>query len=68
MMDNTATSALLGGAKTISEAATYLGVSSETVRRYIRELKLPAKKVNSVGLKKVWGISPADLEEFKNKL
>lgn len=68
MMDNTAKNALAEGAKTISEAASYLGVSSETVRRYIREGKLSAKKVYSIGLKKVWSISPADLNEFKQNL
>jgi len=68
MMDDTAENTLDGVAKTISEAAEYLRVSSETVRRYIREGKLSAKKVNSIGLKKVWSISPTDLEEFKKKL
>lgn len=52
---------------TVKEVSDMLNVSHETVRRYIRENKLPAIKIKSVGVKKVWGISPKDLDEFNKK-
>lgn len=51
----------------VAEAAKILGVVPETVRRYIREGKLRAKKMRLHGEKKGWGIAPGDLEEFKNR-
>ncbi len=51
---------------TVQEVAEDLGVVPESVRRYIREKKLPAKKVRTVGMKEVWGVAPKDLAKFKN--
>jgi excisionase family DNA binding protein len=54
----------VGNLYTVRGAASRLGVSEETVRRYIRERKLNAKKVRSIGLKTVWGIDAKDLNGF----
>jgi len=51
---------------TVQEVAEELGVVPESVRRYIREKKLPAKKVRIIGMKEVWGVDPKDLTQFKN--
>lgn len=51
---------------TVQEVAEDLGVVAESVRRWIREKKLPAKKERTVGMKKVWLISQEDLVKFKN--
>lgn len=56
---------LPNGLMTVNEVAQVLGVSTETVRRYIREQKLQAMKVRSVGLREQWGVSEADLEVFR---
>ena len=56
-----------GGQYTVSEVAKTLHVTEETVRRYIRERKLPAEKKKSVGLKKVWLISQDDLRKFQEE-
>jgi len=55
------------GRMSVREAAQVLEVTTETVRRYTREGKLPAVKVRSVGLRMEWGVSPADLEAFRNR-
>jgi excisionase family DNA binding protein len=55
---------MLDGRYTVRGAARYLDVTQETVRRYIREGKLRAAKIRSVGVKKVWGIDPKVLEAF----
>jgi excisionase family DNA binding protein len=55
---------MIDGRYTVRGAAKYLSVSEETVRRYIRERKLKATKVKSVGMKKVWVIDPKVLEAF----
>lgn len=55
---------MINGLYTIKGAAKKLKVSQETVRRYIREEKLPAVKVRTTGLREVWGIKPKDLEAF----
>jgi excisionase family DNA binding protein len=55
---------MIDGRYTVRGAAKYLGVAEETVRRYIRERKLKATKVKSVGVKKVWIIDPKVLEAF----
>ena len=54
-----------GGQHTVSDVAKILHVTEETVRRYIREGKLKADKKKTVGLKKVWLISPEDLRKFQ---
>lgn len=58
----------VNGYYTIGDASKTLSVSTETVRRYIRDGKLEATKISTVGLKKVWGIDPNDLENFKKQL
>jgi excisionase family DNA binding protein len=55
---------LPNGLMAVSEVAQVLKVTTETVRRYIREGKLPATKVRTVGLRTQWGVSRADLEAF----
>lgn len=52
---------------TIRDVSKALSVSSETVRRYIREGKLNARKISTVGLKKIWVVDHNDLEEFNKK-
>ncbi len=56
-----------GGQYTVSEVSKILHVTEETVRRYIRERKLPAEKKKSVGLKKVWQVSQDDLRKFQEE-
>lgn len=60
-------SATKGSPLTVSEVAKVLRVSEETVRRYIREGKLKATKVKTVGLKKVWGISHDEIRRFQDQ-
>ena len=55
-----------GGQYTVSEVAKILHVTEETVRRYFREDKLKATKKRTVGLKKVWLVSPEDLRKFQD--
>lgn len=55
---------MTNGLYTIKGAAKKLKVTQETVRRYIREGRLPAVKVRTTGLREVWGIKPKDLEAF----
>ena len=57
-----------GNLLTVSEAAKALGVTEETVRRYIRERKLKAEKRKVQGLKKVWLISPDEMRRFPDQL
>lgn len=52
---------------TVLEASKALRVSEETVRRYIREGKLKALKVKTIGLKKVWGISHDEVRRFQEQ-
>ena len=40
----------LDNSMTVNEAAQMLGRNPETVRRWIRELKLPAKKIGMIWL------------------
>jgi predicted RNA-binding protein associated with RNAse of E/G family len=54
-----------GGQYTVSDVAKALHVTGESVRRYIREGKLKASKKRTVGLKKVWLVSPEDLRKFQ---
>ena len=56
-----------GNLLTVSEAAKSLGVTEETVRRYIRERKLKAEKKRIQGLKKVWLISPDEIRRFQEE-
>lgn len=44
---------------TIEEVASVLRVTAYTVRRYLREKKLPGKKVGGQ-----WRVRKSDLEEF----
>lgn len=53
---------------TVAEVAERLGVTAESVRRYIREKKLEATKDTSVGIKKIWVVRHEDLEKFIEKL
>ena len=53
---------------TVSEVAQKIGVTPETVRRYIREGKLKATKEISIGMKKIWVISHEELQNFIAKL
>jgi len=53
-----------GGFLTVGETAKQLHVTEETVRRYIREGNLKAEKKRTVGLKKVWAISPEEIRRF----
>jgi excisionase family DNA binding protein len=55
-----------GNLLTVAEAAKALGVTAETVRRYIRERKLKAEKKRIVGLKKVWLVSPDEIHRFQD--
>ncbi|MEX0637482.1 MAG: helix-turn-helix domain-containing protein [Burkholderiales bacterium] len=55
-----------GNLLTVSEAAKALGVTEETVRRYILARKLKAEKKRVIGLKKVWLISPDEIRRFEN--
>lgn len=48
----------------VKEVAKLLGVGVETVRRYIREDKLPAAKIRTRGLKESWGVLESDLRDF----
>lgn len=48
----------------VSEFAKHVSVAPETVRRWIREGKLKAKKVRPKGLKEVWGIEKSELKRF----
>lgn len=50
----------------VSQAAKEIGVSQETVRRYIREKRLPASKRRVKGLRKEWAIAKPDVAAFKN--
>jgi len=59
---------MVDGHYSVRGTAQVLAVSEETVRRYIREGKLKATKVSRVGLNKVWGILPAHLREFQERL
>jgi excisionase family DNA binding protein len=52
------------GDTTIAEAAKHLGVTQETVRRYIREGKLKATKKKTIGLRKVWMVTRDELNRF----
>ncbi len=54
-----------GSQYTVLDVAKHLHVTEETVRRYIREGKLKADKRKTVGLKKVWLVSPEDLRKFE---
>lgn len=49
---------------TVGQAAELLGVTEETVRRYIREQKLRGEKRRSVGIKKVWMVNRNDIARF----
>ena len=55
---------MVHGRYTVRQAAKILDVSEETVRRYIRQRKLNATKVKSVGMKTAWAIDPKVLEAF----
>jgi intein-encoded DNA endonuclease-like protein len=52
------------GKATVVEAAKFLHVGPETVRRYIRENKLKADKERAVGLKEVWMVPWDELKRF----
>jgi len=58
---------MVKGYLTIQDVAKELGVDPESVRRYIRNGKLNAKKVVEKGLKKIWGVLPDDLKKFQGK-
>ncbi len=49
---------------TVAQVAAELRVTDETVRRYIRERKLKAEKRRTVGLKKVWMVTKAEVVRF----
>ncbi|MCB1850932.1 MAG: helix-turn-helix domain-containing protein [Chromatiaceae bacterium] len=59
--------ALPNGLRSVFEVAQILGVNPESVRRYIREKKLHATKVRTIGLREQWGVSDADLEAFRGR-
>lgn len=48
----------------VAQVADCLGVTNETVRRYIRESKLKATKVARQGLKTEWEVLEQDLRAF----
>ena len=50
----------------VVEAAKELGVTEETVRRYIREAKLKAEKKKTRGLQKAWVISKDEIRRFRD--
>jgi len=56
-----------GNLLTVAETAKALGVTEETVRRYIRERKLKAEKKRVLGLKKVWLVSQDDIRRFQDE-
>jgi excisionase family DNA binding protein len=55
-----------GNQLSVAEAARELGVSEETVRRYIRERKLKAEKKRVIGLKKIWAIPHDEVRRFQD--
>jgi excisionase family DNA binding protein len=54
-----------GNLMTVTEAAKAIGVTEETVRRYLRERKLKAEKKRIQGLKKVWLVHPDEIRRFQ---
>ena len=48
----------------VGQVAGCLRVTPETVRRYIREKRLPAQKVPLRGLKAEWLVRMSDLKNF----
>jgi len=52
------------GTLNVGQVAGCLGVTRETVRRYIRESKLPAEKLPRKGLKAEWAVRVSDLKTF----
>jgi len=54
-----------GNLLTVAEAAKAIGVTEETVRRYIRERKLKAEKKRIQGLKRAWLVSPEEIRRFQ---
>lgn len=65
-MADTSGPEMIAGMYTVRGAAQVLDVVTETVRRYIREGSLPAKKVRVKGKKEIWLIAPGDVERFRN--
>lgn len=49
----------------VLEASKTLNVVYDVVLRYIRDNKLPARKVPTKGLRQEWRIMEKDLETFK---
>ncbi len=56
---------MINGSYTVLGAAAILGVIPETVRRYIRDDKLPARMERVKGLREILLIDPKDLEQFR---
>jgi len=54
-----------GNLLTVAEVAKTIGVTEETVRRYIREKKLKAEKKRIQGLKKAWLVAPEEIRRFQ---
>ena len=52
---------------TVGDVSASLGVTQETVRRYIRERRLVAEKRKTVGLRKVWLVAREELDRFRNE-
>jgi excisionase family DNA binding protein len=54
-----------GNLLTVAEVAKTIGVTEETVRRYIREKKLKAEKKRIQGLKQAWLVAPEEIRRFQ---
>lgn len=63
-MSRSASQAVKTTPLTVTQCADCLGVTNETVRRYIREGKLKAAKVTRQGLKTEWGVLEQELRTF----
>lgn len=48
----------------VGQVAAALGVTAETVRRYLREKRISAQKLPRKGLKAEWAICLSDLKAF----
>lgn len=52
----------------VRDTARLLGVVYDVVLRYIRDGKLPATKINTVGLRREWRVKGRDIEEFTRRV
>ena len=55
-----------GNQCTVAETAKKLGVTDETVRRYIRAGKLKAEMKKTIGIKRAWFVSADEIRRFRD--